>query len=252
MDAFSLAVQLTLKDMLTQKWNKVVSDVGSLKEKLKDNEKELTKLENHLSRFKWSGAIASGSFGIAKSMFNARLESSKLEANIRSLGVSSKEVDKISLSALRMSAEFGIAKEDFLKGAYDMKSAIPTLDASNIDKVTESVAKLATATKGDFSQLSKTLGMVYNQFASLSGLSDIDFAQKTADQLSYATKQFRTDGAAIEQAFNSAGATAAKMGISVGEQMAVLGTLMNSMTAGESGTAYSQFNWYLYITIRKN
>lgn len=252
MNSLNLIVALSLKDMFSQQWDKVVAKTAEFEKQISKNEAQLGKFKKSLKGVQLGGKLLASASGVTMAMFNARMETSELEANIRSLGVSSGEVDKISLSALRMSAEFGIAKEDFLKGAYDMKSAIPTLDASNIDKVTESVAKLATATKGDFSQLSKTLGMVYNQFASLSGLSDIDFAKKTADQLSYATKQFRTDGAAIEQAFNSAGATAAKMGISVGEQMAVLGTLMNSMTAGESGTAYSQFNWYLYITIRKN
>ncbi len=238
---FQLGAVLYLKDKAQGAVAGAMKNFGALRKELESNDAAIKKLDRSAGAMKIGGALVAGAATAAVSLLALRYQSSELEANLRSLDIPSDQVDALSRSAGKAAVEFGISKETYLAGAYDIKSAVASLDASGVEAFSTAVAATARATKGDFAQLSKTFGMVYNQFGEASGLDPAAFAMRTADVFSAAVKEYRTDGASLEQAFNSAGASASKLGISLGEQTAVLGTLMNTMNPGEAGTAWKAF-----------
>ncbi len=242
MDYFKLGAVLTLKDMLSEKMDGIRGKITGLKDKLKEAGGDVAAFESAMSRMKVGGALLGSGLVLAGGLVAARVESSKLEANIRSLGVTAQETDKIAQSTRVMASQYGIAKETFLTGIYDIKSAVSSLDPGQLAGISEQVAKLAIATKGDFGGLSDLFGVAHAQFKRMyKGLSDENFAALFANTISYAANVYKTDGGKMQQAMQSLGASAASVGVTLEEQSAILGRLQNTMQAGVAGTSYRAF-----------
>ena len=223
---------------LTERWKQFRHEVG-------ESHPQVLKMNKAMSSMKiGAGFLATGAVmaGISGSTIEARMQVSELEANVRSLGVRAADVDKISAAGSRMASQMGIAKETYMTGIYDIKSAVSSLEGAELSGFAAVVGKTAMATKGDFAELSKSFGMVHANFRQMySEYSEQDFANLVGNSLSMAVQKYRTDGAAMNQAMNSLSTAAASLKVSFGEQTAVLGTLQNKMNPGEAGTAYRAF-----------
>lgn len=242
MDYFKLGAVLTLKDMLSEKMQGIKGKIEDMRKQFKDSAQDLATFDKSMKDLKVGGALAGSGLVLASGLVAARVESSKLEANIRSLGVSAAETDKIAQATRVMASEYGLAKETFLTGIYDIKSAVSSLDPGQLAGISEQIAKLALATKGDFAGLSDLFGVAYGQFKRMyKGMGDEDFAAMFANTISYAANVYKTDGAKMQQAMQSLGASAAANNITLEEQSAVLGRLQNTMQAGVAGTSYRAF-----------
>lgn len=242
MDYFKLGAVLTLKDMLSEKMQGVKGKFDDLRKKLKESGDDLANFEKQMKNLKIGAAMAGSGLILAGGLLAARVESSKLEANIRSLGVTAAETDKIAQSTRIMAAEYGLAKETFLGGIYDIKSAVSSLDPGQLAGITEQVARLAIATKGDFGGLSDLFGTTHAQFKRMyKDLSDEKFAELFGNTITYAANVYKTDGAKMQQAMQALGASGASLGITLEEQSAVLGRLQNTMLAGVAGTSFRAF-----------
>lgn len=242
MEYFKLGAVLTLKDMLSEKMDGIKGKINGMRDKLRETGGDVQAFEGAMSRLKVGGALLGSGLVLAGGLIAARVESSKLEANIRSLGVTSAETDKIAQSTRIMASQYGVAKEQFLAGIYDIKSAVSSLDPGQLAGISEQIAKLALATKGDFAGLSDLFGVAYSQFKRMyKGLSDENFAALFGNTISYAANVYKTDGAKMQQAMQSLGASAAANNITLEEQSAVLGRLQNTMQAGVAGTSYRAF-----------
>ncbi len=242
MDYFKLGAVLTLKDMLSEKMDGIKGKLNDFRNQLKGRADDLAMFEASMKSLKIGGAVLGSGLVLASGLIAARMESSKLEANIRSLGITAQETDKISQSTRVMASEYGIAKETFLTGIYDIKSAVSSLDPGQLAGISEQIAKLALATKGDFAGLSDLFGVAHAQFKKMyKGLNDENFAALFANTISYSANVYKTDGAKMQQAMQSLGASAASLGIPLEEQSVVLGRLQNTMQAGVAGTSYRAF-----------
>ena len=242
MDYFKLGAVLTLKDMLSEKMQGVKGKFDELRNKLKETGGDLASFEKQMSNLKIGAAMAGSGLLLAGGLLAARVESSKLEANIRSLGVTAAETDKIAQSTRIMASEYGLAKETFLGGIYDIKSAVSSLDPGQLAGITEQVARLAIATKGDFGGLSDLFGTTHAQFKRMyKDLSDEKFGELFGNTITYAANVYKTEGAKMQQAMQALGASGASLGITLEEQSAVLGRLQNTMLAGVAGTSFRAF-----------
>ncbi|MBE7413350.1 MAG: phage tail tape measure protein [Leptospiraceae bacterium] len=253
---FELGVVLSLKDLATSKLSEINDKWDKFRKTLGDTHEDVIKMDKALSQMKAGGAILSVGLAagfLTASFLNARMQTSQLEADIRSLGLTQVDVDGITESAYRLSIRTGLTKEAILTGVYDIKSAISDLDSASLSGFTESVASAALATKGNFEQMSKLFGMTYHQFKKIYSegmdpildkdkkFDNIMFGKIIANNIAMASNIFRADGATIEQAMTSLGSTAASMNISLEEQSAVLGTLLNTMVPGTAGTSLRAF-----------
>lgn len=242
---YKLGAVITLSDLAGSGLQNLDNHWKQLKETMKVSEAQIKQIDGYFEKSKQWGiaaGVATGLSTMSIGLIKARSETATLESNIKSLGVSSSEVDKISMATGLLAANMGISKNDFLTGVYDIKSGISSLTADTLPGFAQSVATTAAATKGDFASLSKLFAMTYNQYKSMyADMSDNDFGKMVGNTISVAVQKYRTDGASMNQAMNSLGSTAASLGITLTEQTAVLGTLQNVMNPGEAGTAYRAF-----------
>jgi hypothetical protein len=72
-------------------------------------------------------------------------------------------------------------------------------------------------------------------------MGKVQWVEQLTGQTALAVKLFRTDGAQLKDAFKEVGAIATTAGISVAEQMAVIGTLSSTMEGGDAGGRYKAF-----------
>ena len=72
-------------------------------------------------------------------------------------------------------------------------------------------------------------------------VTDAEWGDMFGATLSAAVQQFRTDGAAMQQSIESAGAGATNLGMAMTEQIALLGMMQGQMQSGEAGTALASF-----------
>ncbi|MCE9499762.1 MAG: phage tail tape measure protein [Leptospira sp.] len=253
---FQLGLVLSLKDLASNKIDEVKNNWNKLRKTLGDTHEDVIKMDRAMSTMKMGGVIlALGvSAGLMTGYFlNARMQTSQLEGDIRSLGMTQPEVDRITESAYRLSIATGITKEALLTGVYDIKSAVSTLNDAELSGFTESVADATLATKGNFEQMSKLFGMTYHQFRKIYSegmdpildkdkkFDNLTFGKIIANNISWAANKFRADGQTIEQAMTTLGSTGASMRISLEEQSAVIGTLLNTNIASTAGTSLRAF-----------
>lgn len=242
---FELGVLLSVRDMMGGVVSRVTGNWRDLRGELSLSETAADRVERSMSRISRAAATVTAGLaigGIAISMATSGLEASKLEGNIRSLGMTNTEISSIREETALMSAQFGIAQERLLTGVYDIKSAVSDLDNASLAGFTRAVEKTTLATKGQFESQAKTFGMITNQFRDkYRQLDDVTFARNIGNTIAWVGKMFRAEGPSIDQALTSMGSAGAVAGLKFEEQMAVVGRLLNTMDAGTAGTSFRQF-----------
>ncbi|AXR64508.1 phage tail tape measure protein [Leptospira mayottensis] len=242
---FELGVVITLRDLASSKLDEINDKWDAMRKKLGETNSDVVKMDGAISNMKMGGTLIGAGLAVgslAMSFVNARMETSKLEGNLKSLGLTSKEVDNITKSAYSMSSGMGESTDSILSGVYDIKSAVNDLSGTELVGFTQSILDTTIATKGNFGELSKLFGMAYHQFKHLySDMDNVRFGKNLANDIAWASNVYRADGNSIQQAMESIGSKAASLKISLEEQSAVLGTLLNSMQPGPAGTTFRAF-----------
>lgn len=160
---------------------------------------------------------------------------------VASVGV--KNLKLLEETAVKVSSEWsGITAPDFIAAAYDIKSAISNLSDAGVAKFTEFAAVTAKATKATVGEMTNLLAVGYGIFKSqFKNLSDIQFGELFSAEVAKAVQLFRTTGSEMRMAIKNLGATATQLGVSMQEQLAVLGILQQTMEGAEAGTSYKYF-----------
>ncbi|WP_016759408.1 phage tail tape measure protein [Leptospira weilii] len=242
---FELGVVLSLRDLASNKIDEINNKWDSMRKKLGETNVDVVKMDGAIADMKTGGAFIGAGLAVGyftKSLIDARMKTSELEGNLKSLGLSTEEVDKITNSVYSMSSTTGVASDRILTGIYDIKSAVSDLNGTELVGFTQSVLDATIATKGNFEEMSKLFGMAYHQFKHLyADMDNVQFGKNLANDIAWASNVYRADGQTIQQAMESIGSKAASLKISLEEQSAVLGTLLNSMQPGTAGTSYRAF-----------
>ncbi len=160
---------------------------------------------------------------------------------VASVGV--KNLELLKETALKVSSEWsGVTAPDFIRSAYDVKSAISTLTDEGVAKYTEFAAVTAKATKATVSEMTNLFAVSYGIYKQqFKELSDIEFGEILSAEITKAVQLFRTTGSQMREAIKNLGATATQLGVSIQEQFAVLGILQQTTPGSEAGTSYKYF-----------
>ena len=170
------------------------------------------------------------------------LEMNRALAEVRSLGVAEDALDSLNKKALAFSVAYGENAQDFVASAYQVEGAIKGLTGSQLATFTHASNVLAKATKADASAMTAYVGTLYNlNKRQADAMGKGAWVNALAGQTAMAVQLFRTSGEQIGEAFNAAGGLASTAGVSLAEQMAVLGTASSTMDAGTAGGAYKAF-----------
>lgn len=223
---------LRLTDMVSAPLAKVKVGFSELAEKGQQN---ITRMGIGL------GGMVGAGMAITQAMQPA-LEMNRALADVRSLGVAEDALDALNKKALEFSVAYGENAQAFVASAYQVEGAIKGLTGSQLATFTHASNVLAKATKADAATMTSYVGTMYNLHQSQAdAMGKGAWVNALAGQTALAVQLFRTSGEQIGEAFNAAGGLASTAGVSLAEQMAVLGTAASTMDAGTAGGAYKAF-----------
>lgn len=191
------------------------------------------------------GAGAAGLVGsvmaLQESLVPAR-EQMAAVGEVRSLGVAEDALDALQRKSLEFSVAYGANATDFVRSAYSIEGAIKGLTGNQLSLFTNASNVLAKATKTDSETISAYIGTLYGlNKAQADAMGKGEWVEQLAGQSALAVQIFRTSGQQLNDAFKATGIGASAAGVSLAEQMAVLGTLGTTIEGGEAGGLYKAF-----------
>jgi TP901 family phage tail tape measure protein len=161
---------------------------------------------------------------------------------ISSMNVGKDVLDKLNISALKFSVQYGESAAEFVRSAYDIQGAISGLSGNELPAFTNASAVLAKGTKADMGTITNYVGTMYGIFQkNADAMGKANWINMMAGQTAVAVNIFKTTGQGMSEAFTTLGAGAQTMGVGMAEQMAVMGTLQATMSGSEAGTKYRAF-----------
>lgn len=223
---------LALTDKVTAPLGKVKMGFAELAEKSQENIKTMG----------LGLAGVTGGFMAINASLEPALEMNRSLGDVRSLGVAEDALDALNAKALDFSVAYGENAQEFVASAYQIEGAIKGLAGEQLATFTNTSAVLAKATKSDKDVMSEYVGTLYNlQKQQADAMGKSEWVEKLGGQTALAVQLFRTNGAAMKDAFKEAGAIATASGVDLAEQMAVIGTLSSTMEGGDAGGRYKAF-----------
>ncbi len=227
-----LAFILSLTDKVTAPMGKVKTSFSDLAQQ---GQKNITQMGLGLA-----GMVGAG-VAITQSLEPA-LEMNRALGEVRSLGVAEDALNALNRKSLEFSVACGENARDFVASAYHIEGAIKGLVGNQLATFTNASDVLAKATKADADTMGTYVGTMYNLFkGQADAMGKGQWVETLAGQTATAVQLFRTSGEQIGEAFKAAGGLASTAGVSLAEQMAVLGTLGSTMDGGEAGGLYKSF-----------
>lgn len=230
----------------------LVSLVDRLARPLRDAENTVAAASERMNRrlrlsmqVAGAGAAAAGVAYGARRMVTSFTDSirdvEQARGELATLGV--RDLDLIVARGREMQAEWaGVTSAAFVGAAYDIRSGISDLTDQGVADMTAAATVVARATRSEVANMTSLFAGAYGIFRrQFDDMTDSEWGDMFGAALSAAVQQFRTDGAAMQQAIQSAGAGATNLGMRMTEQMALLGMMQGQMQAGEAGTALAAF-----------
>lgn len=159
---------------------------------------------------------------------------------VASLGTAPEELARLEKASKQFAMQFGGDAAEIVRSAYDIQSAIPGLAKGALAAFTYQGALLAKATKATSGQITEYQGQMYNIFkADAQKMGDAKWIESLTGKTAKAVEMFMTTGPKMKQAFSNLGSVGQLMGVSMDEQIAVLGSLQSAgMSDANAGTAY--------------
>lgn len=188
-----------------------------------------------------AGVVAEGSRRLVTGFTNSIRQVEKAKGELATLGV--RDLDVVVRRGQDMQRQLaGVTADAFVRASYDIKSGISSLTDQGVADMTASAVLVAKATKGQTEQMTSLFATSYGIFKKHMGdMTDAQFGEQFGASLAASVQMFKTDGAKMQQAIQSAGAGAVNIGMDMAEQLALLGMMQQQMEAGEAGTALRAF-----------
>ena len=143
---------------------------------------------------------------------------------------------------MEFAANYGEHATAFVRSAYQVEGAIKGLVGNELAAITNASNVLAKATRADADTMTTYIGTMYGLFqGQADAMGRAKWVEQLTGQTARAVQLFRTSGAQMNDAFKAVGIGASAAGADLVEQMAVLGTLSQTMEGGEAGGLYKAF-----------
>lgn len=188
--------------------------------------------------FEGMNLIAAGALAAAApiAFIKSTFKTQKAMAAVASAGI--KEMDRMKVAAEEFTNNWaGATQDQFFDSMYEIKSGLYELSDDAVKKMTVTTGILANATRTSMKELQELAPIMYGILRpSRKGVTDDQFIDEFAGGLAYAVKIYRATGKYFGDAFSQATSIASLQGVSMQEQMAVLGQLQQTMTGSEAGT----------------
>jgi len=188
-----------------------------------------------------AAGVAYGAQRMVTSFTDSIRDVEQARGELATLGV--RDLDLIVSRGRDMQAQWaGVTSAAFVSAAYDIRSGISSLTDQGVADMTAAATVMARATRSEIGNMTNLMAGAYGIYRrQFEDMTDAEWGDMFGAALSAAVQQFRTDGVAMQQAIQSAGAGATNLGMEMTEQLALLGMMQGQMQSGEAGTALASF-----------
>lgn len=156
-------------------------------------------------------------------------------------GIDDSALKAVQRDALRFSTTYGASAVEFVRSTGEINSAIEGLSSHELPKVTKVANTLAFAMQSTAAETSEFMGQMYANFRSeAQAVGNVNFAEKLAGKVATMRKTFGLELGTIRDLMEGARGVGTNFGISMDEQLAVMGELHRSLGLGAS-TDYEGF-----------
>jgi len=227
---------LTLTSTFKLKTQQALQKVKQLKQKISEAKEDI----QNIGAKAGAGGLAV-LYGLSRTV-QAYQDVARAKGEIASLGINDEGIKSITDEAIKFSNTWaGTGTSDFIRASYDIKSGIASLSDIDVGKFTAIAGMTAQATKSTTEEMTKLFALGHGIYREQFG-TDIEFGEKFSSAISGAVQAFRTDGSDLVSGLSTLGATATKMGVSLEEQLSVLGMSKSAFnSASEGATSYRAF-----------
>lgn len=189
------------------------------------------------------GAIGLGAAGLGiYALVSPAQDFNKAMNETRSLGVAEGEMMKLERAGKRFAVTYGESATDFVRSSYDIQSAIAGLTNGELAQFTTAGAVLAKGTKSNAATITNYMGTMFGIFTDQANeMGKGEWVKMLSGQTALAVQMFKTTGDGMSKAWSTLGAVAQQSGVSMAEQMGILGTLQATMPGEQAGTKYKAF-----------
>lgn len=221
-----------VKDAASSKLGKLQKTFGSMRKQA----------GGELRNLMGGGMAAWGGLTSLKQIVQPAIEMKRALGEVESLGVAADGLDELRKMSSNFAFDFGGAATDVIRSAYDIQSAIGGLTGKELASFTQVGGILAKGTLADVATITDYMGTMYGVFEKdANAMGKAAWVEQLAGRTAHAVNVFKTNGQKFSAAFTGLGADATAAGVSVQEQMAVLGQLQTTMGGGEAATKYKAF-----------
>ena len=191
------------------------------------------------------GVAGAGLFAAGQAINNLMAPSIEMDralGEVKSLGVRDEALRQLQQTSIATSIAIGENAAEIVRSSYDIQSAIAGLSGRELSRFTSASAILAKGTKSDAATITNYMGTMYGIFQETADtMGKARWVEILSGQTANAVQMFKTTGVEMASAFSNLGAEANSHGISMAEQMAILGQLQATMSGSEAGTKYKAF-----------
>lgn len=228
-DTVGLGIAITLADMFTKPLRKAGKGVDNFNAKL-------------AAVSTTSVAVGQKLYANLGKLYDTFSGVAEKQGDLMSLGIDTRGMELITQKGLEFANTWsGVVVRDFTGAAYDIKSGISSLTDEGVGEMTRYALLTGKATKSNAETMSKVFALGHGIFRDEFN-SDFEFGQKFSASIAATVQLFRTDGEDIARGISNLGATAQKFGVTLAEELAVLGMSKSAFdSAAEGATSYKAF-----------
>lgn len=156
-------------------------------------------------------------------------------------GVEDKALKQITRQAVRFSMTYGTVADDYVRSSADIRNAVSGLSDTDLPKVTRVANTVAKALGATSAETAEFMGQMFGTFrADAESLGNVQFAEQLAGKMTYMRKAFGAGMADIKDLVEGARGAGSNYGVSLNEQLAVMGELRKTLGSEASGS-YESF-----------
>lgn len=181
-----------------------------------------------------AGMAIKGALEPAMQMYDAIQEAS-------GRGVNDGALKQITRQALQFSMTYGTVADDYVRSSADIRNAVSGLTESDLPKITRVANTVAKALGATSAETAEFMGQMFGNFrAEADALGNVQFAEQLAGKMAYMRKEFGAGMADIKDLVEGARGAGSNYGVSLNEQLAVMGELRKTLGSEASGS-YESF-----------
>lgn len=185
--------------------------------------------------------IGAAGAGLASFAGPAR-EFSKALKTVEALDAPASELASLGAASKRFAMQFGEDAVKVIEVGKEIQSALPNLAKGALAEFAYQGSLLAKASEADMVTIAKFQGTMYSIFEKdAKRIGEAKWVDQLSGKVAEALKIYKSSGEEMAAAFTNLGSTGEIAGISMDEQMAVLGSLQATMGGARAGTAYKAF-----------